>query len=185
MPAQRRPRSHSEAMADTHFRVAHTCRARIRSAAAAHRLRQVPKVVRGAPVLTLLGAASWDDVVRHISALMQPGMTWENHGTVWHIDHRVPCCVFDLDNPLEQRMCFHIDNIQPMWAKQNSGKGGRADPTEAQRYREAWLARYGSGNNTTSLNAAGRDLGSAQMLATQSPEPSGNLSREPENVRGV
>ena len=27
----------------------------------------------------------------HLEKQFRDGMTWENHGKVWHIDHRIPC----------------------------------------------------------------------------------------------
>ncbi|SIP86097.1 Putative HNH endonuclease [Pacmanvirus A23] len=47
-----------------------------------------------------------------------PGMTWSNYGK-WHIDHRIPCAAFNLIDPIEQRVCFHYSNLQPMWAREN------------------------------------------------------------------
>ena len=46
-------------------------------------------------------------------------MTKENHGTVWHIDHIIPCNAFDLNDENEQRRCFHFKNLQPMYPKDN------------------------------------------------------------------
>ena len=52
-------------------------------------------------------------------------MTWDNHGTVWHIDHDRPCASFDLTKLDEQRECFHYTNLQPLLAKDNLKKGDR------------------------------------------------------------
>jgi hypothetical protein len=41
-------------------------------------------------------------------------MTIENHGTVWHIDHIIPCAIFKLENPEEQSRCFHWSNMRPL-----------------------------------------------------------------------
>ena len=50
----------------------------------------------------------------------------ENHGN-WHIDHRIPCCSFDLTTEEEQKKCFHYTNLQPLWDKDNLSKGGKYD----------------------------------------------------------
>jgi len=60
----------------------------------------------------------------YLSSKFQPGMTWENHGLKgWHIDHIKPCDAFDLTDPIQQKICFHYTNLQPLWAKDNLKKG--------------------------------------------------------------
>ncbi len=51
-------------------------------------------------------------------------MTRENHGER-HIDHIKPCAEFDLNNPEEQKKCFHFSNLQPLWAEENISKGAK------------------------------------------------------------
>lgn len=61
----------------------------------------------------------------HLEAQFRPGMTWENYGPVWHVDHRRPCAWFDLTDPLQQHVCFHYTNLQPLFALENIKKGCR------------------------------------------------------------
>ena len=37
----------------------------------------------------------------------------------------IPCTAFRLDDPVEQKKCFHYSNLQPLWAKENMAKGNR------------------------------------------------------------
>lgn len=55
----------------------------------------------------------------------QPGMSWKNHGSVWHIDHVMPCARFDLADPDQQRRCFHYTNLQPLFKRENQRKHSR------------------------------------------------------------
>lgn len=57
-----------------------------------------------------------------------PGMAWENHGPIWHIDHIRPCASFDFNDPEQQRACFHWSNLQPLFAKDNREKGAKYVP---------------------------------------------------------
>jgi hypothetical protein len=59
----------------------------------------------------------------HLEARFVEGMTWDNHGTAWHVDHVVPVAVFDLTTEEGQRAAFHYTNCQPLWAKDNLSKG--------------------------------------------------------------
>ena len=49
-------------------------------------------------------------------------MSWENHGSVWHIDHVVPCHLFDLQEQSERAVCFSWTNMRPLYAKKNLGR---------------------------------------------------------------
>ena len=60
----------------------------------------------------------------HLASLFLPGMSFENYGK-WELDHRVPCAVFDLTDPAQQRLCFHYTNLQPLWAHDNRVKHAR------------------------------------------------------------
>jgi hypothetical protein len=52
----------------------------------------------------------------------QDGMTFENHGTVWHIDHVIPVNKFDLDDEEQQFLCFNWRNMMPYPKKDNLSK---------------------------------------------------------------
>lgn len=74
--------------------------------------------------LTLLGC-SIPDFKIYLESKWEAGMTWENYGTIWHIDHIMPCAIFDLSIPDHQHRCFHFSNLQPLLAEQNWRKGGK------------------------------------------------------------
>lgn len=43
-----------------------------------------------------------------------PEMTWENHGTVWDIDHVIPISKWDLNIPEHINICFNWKNLSPL-----------------------------------------------------------------------
>lgn len=58
----------------------------------------------------------------HLEKQFRPGMSWENYGPIWHIDHIRPCASFDLSDPKQQKLCFHFSNLQPLFAVENRRK---------------------------------------------------------------
>jgi hypothetical protein len=74
--------------------------------------------------IDLLGC-SIRDFKMYLETRFKPGMTWENYGSKWHIDHIVPCAMFDLSDREQQNYCFHFSNMRPMWAEENMRRGHR------------------------------------------------------------
>jgi len=70
-----------------------------------------------------------DQLKAHLEKLFKPGMTWENYGTVWHIDHKVPIAVFNFDRPehIDFRLCWSLKNLQPLEARKNLSKGAKLE----------------------------------------------------------
>jgi hypothetical protein len=83
------------------------------------RIRRVLKGKRRVGRIHELLGCSTEELKLHLVRKFQLGMTFFNHGTVWHIHHIVPCGEFDLTNPEDQRRCFHYTNLMPLFAGQN------------------------------------------------------------------
>lgn len=79
----------------------------------------------------------WEDLVgftidqlrKRLEKLFKPGMNWENYGTVWHIDHKIPIAVFNFEKPehIDFRLCWSLKNLQPLEAKENIDKRAKID----------------------------------------------------------
>lgn len=77
-----------------------------------------------AKTMELIGL-SLDDFKKYIATQFKDGMTWENRGygkNSWHLDHKLPCNLFNLEDIRHQKVCFHYTNLQPLWQKDNIGK---------------------------------------------------------------
>lgn len=79
---------------------------------------------KSAKTLELLGC-SISELRSHLESKFKPGMSWENYGPIWHVDHIKPIISFDLTDPEQQRLCCHWSNLQPLFAADNISKGGR------------------------------------------------------------
>lgn len=77
------------------------------------------------------GGRSWKAFVgydcvelkEHLESLFLPDMTWENYGQ-WHIDHVRPVSSFDFTGNVDEvaKVCWSLENLQPLWASDNLRK---------------------------------------------------------------
>lgn len=71
-----------------------------------------------------------DQLRDHLEKQFVEGMNWKNYGREgWHIDHRVPVAAFNFSTPDDSdfQRCWALENLQPLWAKENMSKGGKID----------------------------------------------------------
>jgi hypothetical protein len=61
------------------------------------------------------------------------GMTWDNYGTVWHVDHKLPLSWIDVYHEGDRSFAFSYKNLQPMFAVDNIRKGGRRADVQSNR----------------------------------------------------
>jgi hypothetical protein len=89
------------------------------------RLNEVIKgQTKAATTMALLGCTV-EEVKKFLQNQFVEGMSWDNRGTAFHIDHMVPCASFDLSDAEQQRRCFHFTNLQPLFASENMSKGNK------------------------------------------------------------
>jgi len=74
----------------------------------------------------LLVGYTVEQLKKHLENLFRPGMSWSNYGK-WHIDHIKPISAFDYNDYRDQtfKICWSLENLQPLWAKDNISKGGK------------------------------------------------------------
>jgi hypothetical protein len=80
---------------------------------------------KSANTMILLGVTNLEFLWDHLESTFKPGMTRENHGKVWHVDHILPCANFDLSKHEEQLKCFHYSNLQALFVHENLSKGSK------------------------------------------------------------
>lgn len=72
---------------------------------------------------------SKDDLRKHLESKFRDGMTWQNYGKHWHIDHIVPLISAKSSDEIK-RLC-HWTNLQPLTAFENISKGSKWHPVKA------------------------------------------------------
>jgi len=98
--------------------LAHVCRSRIYSALKTYKPTQSKKSME------YLGC-TFGELKTYLERKFQEGMSWENHGTDWHVDHIVP---IRYESPQDIQVTIgrlHYTNLQPIWASENYSKGNR------------------------------------------------------------
>lgn len=67
-----------------------------------------------------------EDLKNHIEKLFKDDMSWENYGE-WHIDHIEPQSWLHFESLEDENFlkCWNLNNLQPMWAKENISKQNR------------------------------------------------------------
>ena len=65
------------------------------------------------------------DLMKTLEKEFREGMTWNNHGAFWHIDHIIPLAHFHYDSPEdpEFKKAWSLGNLQPLLATENLKKG--------------------------------------------------------------
>lgn len=71
----------------------------------------------------LVGYTS-DELKKHLERQFVSGMSWENYGTGWHVDHIIPASLFEYSSPDDEefRACWSLTNLRPLWAVENIRK---------------------------------------------------------------
>jgi hypothetical protein len=59
-----------------------------------------------------------------------PGYTLDNYGSMWHMDHCVPCSKFNITLDNDIKRCFHWSNIKPMDPEKNNEKNNTTSRPE-------------------------------------------------------
>ena len=76
----------------------------------------------GCSVTDMLGC-SIEELRKHLENKWVDGMTWNNYGILWEIDHVIP---LSHDKSLNGFVRLnHHNNLQPLWTEDNRKKGNK------------------------------------------------------------
>lgn len=89
-------------------------------------------ISKSAPTLRLIGCTI-ENLWIYLESMFEEGMTRENYGKVWEVDHIIACALFDLTKEDHQKRCFHFSNLQPLFLADNRSKGAKSETTIERR----------------------------------------------------
>lgn len=55
------------------------------------------------------------------------GLSWENHGKSWQLDHIIPVAYFNFDDEQELKLCWNFINIRVEPFDESKGRGNKPD----------------------------------------------------------
>lgn len=101
---------------DPNFRLRHNLSRRI--------LKAIQSKNKTCNTLTLLGVENIDEVRKHLENQFTNDMSWDNRKS-FEIDHIIPLSVFNLVEPLQQKIACHYTNLQPLTKEDNNRKADK------------------------------------------------------------
>lgn len=89
------------------------------------------------------------DLKLSIESKFKDGMTWDNYG-LWHIDHVRPESWYSYKSVEDDefKKCWCIENLQPMWAKENIDKSNKYEGDHIPRRFYMLAGQFGAGKTT-------------------------------------
>jgi len=103
---------------------------------------------------------------------LRQGLGWENYGSAWQIEHRIPRCAYDFDNEEDVRRCWSDSNIDTKTPMENGEKWIRLVNSEIKKvnvesYPISWNGRVPTGEEKEAFYK--------QMMAKKVPLPTSTL----------
>lgn len=93
-----------------------------------YRICNASRTIKSRKTSAYLGCTI-EQAKRHIEKQFTGGMSWDNHGIIWEIDHIIPLSAFDLSRMDQQLIATHFTNLRPLYKTENRKKGDRITTT--------------------------------------------------------
>ena len=71
-----------------------------------------------------------EELMKHLEKQFTEKMSWSNYGKEgWNLDHKRPVASFNFETPENPdfKLCWSLDNLQPLWWKDNIKKSDKID----------------------------------------------------------
>ncbi len=79
---------------------------------------------------------SIEDLKNHLESNFKAGMTWENYGRFWQVDHIIPASWFKCKSHGDEefKQCWRLENLKPEYASINFKKSNRYTENPQMRF---------------------------------------------------
>lgn len=100
-------------------------------------IRFLQKGVKASRSWRSLTGFTSDELMAHLEKQFRDGMTWDNYGSYWHLDHIKPVASFVFSVPEDAgfKKCWALSNLQPLQAVENHKKGSKYNGVRMYRCR--------------------------------------------------
>ena len=88
------------------------------------RLKRIMRAVKSESLngySSLVGCTT-KQLKEHLESQFHSGMSWDNYGTRWHVDHIMPVSAFDQSSIEQRKTCWNFNNLCPLPASDNIRK---------------------------------------------------------------
>ena len=72
-----------------------------------------------------LTGCSFEELKKHLESQFAPGMTWDNYGSYWSVDHKEPLISINPDDKIVIERVTHYSNLKPLTIEENSRKAAK------------------------------------------------------------
>jgi len=90
---------------------------------------RINQLIRDKNFISVLDIVNYSiqDLMNHLEKQFRDGMTWDNYGNYWHVDHIKPVSHFNFQskNDPQFKECWALSNLQPLLKIENLSKGNR------------------------------------------------------------
>jgi hypothetical protein len=73
-------------------------------------------------------------IKEHLENQFTNELTWDNYGTVWHVEHIVPQSLYDFSNKEDINRCWNERNLRPLKAIDNLRKNNKLNAGLIEEY---------------------------------------------------
>ena len=128
------------------------------------------------------GFASEDDFLAAVKVTFAPGMTFDNYGVAWELDHKIPRDAYNFDDPEDVKRCWSAQNVHALTPTANQEKSWKLID---QYVSEAGIERFPASWNLKWPDNDFKIAHSAKMMARKTLDDEAGPEEQPSTSSGA